>query len=80
MPDISKWNVSNVTKINGLFSECTSLEHIPDLQSWDTSKVITMNGVFYNCSKLTGIENIINAKNMFYKCNIDDKNRPKVVR
>ena len=31
LPDISKWNINNVTNMNGIFSECSSLTSLPDI-------------------------------------------------
>ena len=31
LPDISKWNVNNVTNMRGLFSECSLLKSLPDI-------------------------------------------------
>ena len=30
LPDISKWNISNITNISGLFDGCSSLEELAD--------------------------------------------------
>ena len=34
LPDISKWDVKNVTNMNGIFAECYSLKSIPDISKW----------------------------------------------
>ena len=35
IPDISKWNVSNVTNISCLFEGCSKLKSLPDLSKWN---------------------------------------------
>ena len=35
LPDISKWNLSNVNNISGLFFNCSSLISLPDISQWD---------------------------------------------
>ena len=39
LPDISKWNIENVTLIAGLFFGCSSLKELPDISYWNISKV-----------------------------------------
>jgi surface protein len=31
LPDISKWNIDNVTNIKYLFNDCKSLSSLPDI-------------------------------------------------
>ena len=38
IPDISKWNVPKVQKINGIFKECLSLSELPDISKWNVNK------------------------------------------
>ena len=45
LPDISKWNTSNVTNLGYIFSECSQLSSLPDISQWITSKVEIMNGM-----------------------------------
>ena len=41
LPNISNWNVNNVTNMGGIFSECSSLKYLPDLSKWfNNSKII----------------------------------------
>ena len=42
--DISKWGVSRVTGMNGVFYEATSFNG--DISKWDVSAVINMNNMF----------------------------------
>ena len=39
LPDISKWNLSNVKDISNLFSGCSSLEKLPDISKWNTDNI-----------------------------------------
>ena len=52
--DVSKFDTSSVTNMNGMFDSCKRLTSL-DLSSFDTSKVTTMNWIFNKCSKLTKI-------------------------
>ena len=45
-PNIPKMNLSNVTNISYIFSDCRQL---PDISKIDTSKVIDMSYLFFNC-------------------------------
>ena len=40
LPDISKWNISNVKKMGGLFYNCSSLISLIDISIWDRKNVI----------------------------------------
>ena len=44
---ITDWDVSNITKMSGLFEDA---EEFNEPLHWDTSKVIKMDGMFANCS------------------------------
>ena len=35
LPDISKWNTSNVKNMNFMFYECNSLISLPDISNWN---------------------------------------------
>ena len=39
LPDISQWDISNVSNISLMFQECYSLISLPDISKWNTSKV-----------------------------------------
>ena len=43
-------NLTGVTNLDGLFSDCTSLTTINNINSWDTSAITSMNSMFSNCS------------------------------
>ena len=76
LPDISKWDLSNVMDISHLFCGCLSLEELPDISKWNTRNVKDLNGIFENCSSLTFIPDIskwkfknkININNIFRGC------------
>ena len=42
LPDISKWDTSNVERMDELFEYCEYLISLPDISKWDTGKVTTM--------------------------------------
>ena len=68
IPDISDWNMENVTNLFGLFYECESLISIPDISKWNMKKVTNINYIFYGCNKLSSIPDITNwnVENIFY--------------
>ena len=39
LPDISKWNTTNVTVMNAMFQLCGSLISLPDISKWNTTHV-----------------------------------------
>ena len=52
IPDISKWNTSNIINMSGIFKGCKFLFSIPDISKWDTSKVTNFSSMFWGCSNL----------------------------
>ena len=46
--EISNWNVSNVTNMDGMFCNASSFNQ--PLNKWDVSKVADMNGMFASAS------------------------------
>ena len=70
LPDISKWNTSNVNNMSAIFYDCNNL---PDISKWNTSNVTDMSYMFYHCKDLPDISkwntsNINNMRYMFYHC------------
>ncbi|MDR3190325.1 MAG: DUF285 domain-containing protein [Lactobacillaceae bacterium] len=68
-------DTSQVTDMNAMFSECTSLTQL-DLSVFDTSKVTNMNTMFYGCTSLTQLDlsgfdtsEVVSMAYMFYNCN-----------
>ena len=51
LPDISKWNTSNVTNMMYMFKCCSSLQNLPDISSWNMEKVTKNEEMFDNCGK-----------------------------
>ena len=58
--DVSNWDCSNVTTMQGTFYQCTGLKTITGLGNWDTSKVTTMYAMFNNDYSLTSLEGVGN--------------------
>ena len=52
LPDINKWETSQITNMNYLFFGCSSLTSLPDLSTWETSNVTDMQWMFGLCSSL----------------------------
>ena len=74
--DISKWNINNVTNINGIFIGCSSLITSPDISKWNTNNVTNMSGIFIRCLSLNilpdisnwNINNVIGINDIFSIC------------
>ena len=60
LPDLSKWNIHNVTNLSYMFNNCSMLSQIPDISKWNTSKVITMRNMFNNCSSILSLPDLSN--------------------
>jgi len=39
LPDISKWNINNVTNMTDIFSYCKSLTSLPYISKWNINNV-----------------------------------------
>ncbi len=48
LPNISKWNIDNVTIMTYIFGKCTSLKKLPDISKWNVSNVKTIGVYFQN--------------------------------
>ena len=70
--EIKLVNISNITNMSYMFSECTSLLSVSDLSKWDTSNITDMSYVFYGCSSLTKLSGISewDTKNVIYMNNL----------
>ena len=73
LPDISKWNTSNITDMSYMFSWCKSLasSSLLDISKWNTSNVTDMSYMFNGCESLSSLPNISkwntsNVTNMSY--------------
>ena len=62
IPDISKWNTSNVKNMSYMFYGCKSLSTLPDISKWNTSNVNNMSYMFHECSSLSTLPDISNWK------------------
>ena len=60
LPDISKWNTSNIRYINGLFSYCNSLLSLPDISKWNVDKINNFDCMFEECLSLKSLPDISN--------------------
>ena len=77
LPDISKWDISNIKNISGLFGSCASLTSLPDLSKWNTTNVKNMRDLFNSCKSLQKLpdisiwdtSNVENIDNLFSYCN-----------
>ena len=52
LPDISRWDTSNVSNMSFMFCCCINLTVLPDISNWNISKTNDISFMFYNCSKL----------------------------
>ena len=73
--DVSNFDTSNVTNMNGMFSSCNKLTSIYGLDSFDTSNVNDMYWMFRNCSGLTSLDlssfdtsKVTDMQRMFENC------------
>ena len=70
--DLSNWDVSNVTTMEGLFNNCKKFNC--DLSKWDVSNVKDMSYMFYNCGNFDcdlsnwDVSNVTNMYTMFEGC------------
>ena len=48
LPDISKWNTSNVKDMSKMFSGFNSLISLPNISKWNTSN-LKKEYIFYEC-------------------------------
>ncbi len=56
--EISKLNTSNITDMNSMFLNCTSLISIEGFDNWNLDKVANLSSMFNGCSKLETIGDI----------------------
>ena len=77
LPDLYNLNISNLTNISYLFSECTLFEKISDgISEWETNNITDISHLFDECSSLKIIPNIskwktsnvTNMSHLFYGC------------
>ena len=58
LPDISKWDTSNVTEMGEMFFGDESLESLPDISNWDVSNVENMVNMFTYCKSLSSLPDL----------------------
>ena len=58
LPDISKWNTSNVINMSYMFNQCSSLSYIPDISKWNVTKLKNIDCIFQKCSRLISFPDI----------------------
>ena len=56
--DLSKWDVSNITRAGNLFRKCYKLKDIGDLSKWNLQNVERLRGAFAQCFELKTIKGI----------------------
>ena len=73
--DISGWDVSNVTTMEDMFSQCTKLKKIIGIENLDVSKLKNANSMFYMCENLVELDLtnwnpklLQKTRYMFYGC------------
>ena len=58
LPDISKWDVSNVENMSYMFWNCISLNSLPSISCWNVSNVKYLNYIFSDCISLSVLPDI----------------------
>ena len=53
--NLTGWNTSSVTDMNGMFLGASNLENLYGLSDWDTSSVTTMAGPFTGATSLSSL-------------------------
>jgi surface protein len=56
--DISKWDLSNVTSVYGIFYNCYALTSVAGLSKLVSNKVTNIDSIFSGCKSLTSVEGI----------------------
>ena len=47
LPDISKWNTSNVLSMKNIFSHANALIFLPDISKWNLNNVTDLSYMFF---------------------------------
>ena len=55
LPDISKWNTSDVKDMNHKLCGCDSLTTLPDISKWNTLNVNNFGSMFEGCKSSLNI-------------------------
>ena len=66
LPDISKWNISNLIYFDNIFVGCSSLSKIPDISHWRKRfKEGRFYYIFSGCISLSSLPNIFKRGGSF---------------
>lgn len=72
--DLSSWNTSQCTDMNGMFTGCTALQSL-DVTNFNTSNVTDVDSMFYRCRSLSSLNiasfdtsKVIEMANLFQNC------------
>ena len=57
---LANWNVSQVTNMRSMFSNCTGLSDLSGLAKWDVGNVTNMNSLFSGCTGLSDLSGLAN--------------------
>jgi surface protein len=76
IPDISKWDTTNVKDLSHMFHGCSSITSLPDISEWNTCNNRDLSYMFHGCSSLKSlpnisnwnIKNVISFKNLISDC------------
>ena len=65
IPDIKKWDITNLTNMNNILSGWNSLKDIQDISQWDKKIVSNNNYLISNSTKIRGsqLNRNLNSKN-----------------
>ena len=60
LPDISKWNTSNITNMSYMSNGCSSLKTRPDISKWKLKENSAMDNIFLGCPKRSFLSSLFN--------------------
>ena len=74
--NFDKFNTENITKMNNMFENCSSLREFPDISNLDTTNVTDISYMFHNCSSIVELpdiskwntKNVTDTSSMFQNC------------
>ena len=59
LPDISKWNLKNIKKLESIFENCSLLTFLPNISKWKFKNKVKINRfIFKGCNSLLIIPDI----------------------
>ena len=67
LPDISKWDVSNLLFVISVFENCYSLKIMPDISKWTPNNILLIDDIYFGCTSLITFPDISkwNFDNMY---------------